>query len=162
LTSPERSVSLIDRGFRRGEGQCAAFIEGSDDRRDRDLISDQPGLQIREPALRRATSTFSASVSASWGPSTNTHSMLTILATRHICLKCSICCGRRNRTFCSGWKEYLDRPQRSLLDVLAEQQAKLRKLPLNHPDRDKIALRIINLDGEMERRPESRRACPPT
>jgi hypothetical protein len=58
--------------------------------------------------------------------------------------------------------EYLDRPQRSLLDVLAEQQAKLRNLPLNHPDRGKIALRIINLDGEIERRPESRRACPPT
>jgi hypothetical protein len=49
--------------------------------------------------------------------------------------------------------KYLDRPQRSLLDVLAEQQAKLDKLPLNHPDRDKIALRIINLDGEIERRP---------
>ena len=48
--------------------------------------------------------------------------------------------------------EYLERPQRSLLDLWAEQQAKLRKLPLNHPDRGKIALRIINLDDEIKRR----------
>jgi hypothetical protein len=45
--------------------------------------------------------------------------------------------------------EHLDRPQRSLLDLLAEQQAKLRKLPVTHPDRSKIALRIINLDDEL-------------
>jgi hypothetical protein len=52
--------------------------------------------------------------------------------------------------------QYPETPQWSLLDVFAEQQAKLRNLPLNHPDRGKIALRIINLDGEIERRPGSR------
>jgi len=58
--------------------------------------------------------------------------------------------------------QYLDRPQRSLLDVMAEQQANLRKLPLNHPDRGKIALRIINLNGELECRRGPTPCGPPT
>jgi hypothetical protein len=65
--------------------------------------------------------------------------------------------GVRDRIFGSfkapfAQMEYLDRPRRSLLDVLADQQAKLGNLPPNHPDRGKIALRIINLEVEFHHR----------